>query len=119
MRYYRLPRLLILLLAFWLSTAICTPSFARDIALLSIGPRIGFGEKVPFLEKEQKYYSHLADVAALIKLPWSRPLGGSLLTGTPPGPSGERPGILYVRSPRQHVSEFADSSSLARGWRRR
>ena len=59
MRYYRLPRLLILLLALWLSTAICTPSFAGDIALLSIGPRIGFGEKVPFMGKEQKYYFHL------------------------------------------------------------
>ncbi len=78
MRYYRLPRLLILLLAFWLSTAICTSSFAGDIALLSIGPRIGFGEKVPFMGEEQKYYSHLADVAALIKLPWSRPLGESI-----------------------------------------
>jgi Lipid A 3-O-deacylase (PagL) len=75
MRYYRHPRLLILLLAFWLSTAICTPSFAGDITLLSIGPRIGFGEKVPFMGKEQKYYFHLADVAALIKLPWSWPLG--------------------------------------------
>ena len=78
MRYYRLPRLLILLLAFWLSTAICTSSFAGDIALLSIGPRIGFGEKVPFMGEEQKYYFHLADVAALIKLPWSWPLGESI-----------------------------------------
>jgi hypothetical protein len=77
MRYYRLPCLLILLLAFWLSAAICTSSFAGDIALLSIGPRIGFGEKVPFMGKEQKYYFHLADVAALIKPPWSRPLGES------------------------------------------
>ena len=45
---------------------------------MSIGPRIGFGEKVPFMGEEQKYYFHLADVAALIKLPWSRPLGESI-----------------------------------------
>ena len=77
MRYYRHPRLLIPLLAFWLCTVICTISFAGDITLLSIGPRIGFGEKVLFMGKEQKYYFHLADVAALIKLPWSWPLGES------------------------------------------
>jgi len=59
------------------TTALCTtPSFAEDISLLSIGPRIGFGEKIPFMGKEQKYYFHLYDVAALIKLPWSLPLGG-------------------------------------------
>jgi len=28
--------------------------------------------------EEQKYYFYLADVAALIKLPWSRPLGESI-----------------------------------------
>ena len=75
MRHYRHPRLLSLLLTLWLSTAICIPSLAGDIALLSIGPRIGFGEKVPLMGKEQKYYFHLADVAAVIKLPWSWPLG--------------------------------------------
>jgi Lipid A 3-O-deacylase (PagL) len=53
-----------------------TPSFAGDITLLSIGPRIGFGEKIPFMGKEQKYYFHLYDVAAIVKLPWSWPLGG-------------------------------------------
>jgi hypothetical protein len=74
--YQRLP-LLKLLLTLWLSTAICTPSLAGDMALLSIGPRIGFGEKVPLMGKEQKYYFHLYDIAALIKLPWSWPLGES------------------------------------------
>jgi hypothetical protein len=79
MRFYQHPRLLKLLLALWLSTAICTPSFAGDMALLSIGPRIGFGEKIPLMGKEQQYYFHLYDIAALIKLPWSWPLGDSPL----------------------------------------
>src|SRR5882762_1445207 len=77
MRRYRHPRFLNLLLALWLSTAICTPSLAGDMALLSIGPRIGFGEKIPLMGKEQQYYFHLTDIAAVIKLPWSRPLGES------------------------------------------
>jgi Lipid A 3-O-deacylase (PagL) len=77
MRFYQRPQLLNLLLTLWLSTAICTPSLAGDMALLSIGPRIGFGEKVPLMGKEQKYYFHLYDIAALIKLPWSWPLGES------------------------------------------
>ena len=77
MQCHRYPRLLKLLVAVWLSTAICTPSFAGDMALLSIGPRIGFGEKIPLMGKEQKYYFHLYDVAAVIKLPWSWPLGES------------------------------------------
>ena len=77
MRYYRHPRPLNLLLTLWLSTVICTPSLAGEMALLSIGPRIGFGEKVPLMGKEQKYYFHLTDVAAVIKLPWSWPLGES------------------------------------------
>jgi hypothetical protein len=47
------------------------------MALLSIGPRIGFGEKIPGMGKEQKYYFHLYDVAAVIKLPWSWALGES------------------------------------------
>ena len=75
MRGYRRPYLLTLLLVLWFSTTICTPTFAGDVALLSIGPRIGFGEKVPLMGKEQKYYFHLYDVAALIKLPWSWQLG--------------------------------------------
>jgi hypothetical protein len=77
MRNHQHPRLLILLLTPWLSTALCTPSLAGDMALLSIGPRIGFGEKVPLMGKEQKYYFHMTDVAALFKLPWSWPLGGN------------------------------------------
>lgn len=71
MRWYRHPRLLNLLLTLWLSTAICTPSFAGDIALLSIGPRIGFGEKKPIIGRELNYCFQLYDVAAVIKLPWS------------------------------------------------
>ena len=78
MRSNQRPRLLILLLALCLSTVLCTPSLAGDMALLSIGPRIGFGEKVPLMGKEQKYYFHLTDVAAVFKLPWSWPLGGNL-----------------------------------------
>lgn len=77
MQCHRYPRLLKLLVAVCLSTAICTPSFAGDMALLSIGPRIGFGEKIPLMGKEQKYYFHLYDVAAVITLPWSWPLGKS------------------------------------------
>ena len=77
MRHYRHSRLLNLLLTLWLSSAICTPGLAGDMALLSIGPRVGFGEKVPLMGKEQKYYFHLYDVAAVIKLPWSWPLGES------------------------------------------
>jgi hypothetical protein len=77
MRFCQHSRLLKLLLTLWLSTAICTPSLAGDMALLSIGPRIGFGEKIPLMGKEQKYYFHLYDIAALIKLPWSWPLGES------------------------------------------
>ena len=77
MRRFQHSRLLNLLLALWLSTAICTPSLAEDMALLSIGPRIGFSEKIPLMGKEQKYYFHLYDVAAVFKLPWSWPLGES------------------------------------------
>ena len=77
MRYSQRPRLLHLILALCLSAVLCTPSLAEDMALLSIGPRIGFGEKIPLMGKEQKYYFHLTDVAAVIKLPWSWPLGGS------------------------------------------
>ena len=78
MRYDQGPRLLNLLLTLWLSTGICTASLAGDMALLSIGPRIGFGEKIPLMGKEQKYFFHLYDVAAVIRLPWSWPLGESM-----------------------------------------
>jgi hypothetical protein len=79
MRYSQRPRLLYLILTLWLSTMICTPSLAGEMSLLSIGPRLGFGEKIPLMGKEQKYYFHLYDVAAVIKLPWSWPLGESTL----------------------------------------
>ena len=77
MRDIQRPRLLHLLLTLWLSSVICTPSFANDTALLSIGPRIGFSGKTPLLGKEQKYFFHMIDVAALFRLPWSWPLGES------------------------------------------
>jgi hypothetical protein len=80
MRYSQRPRLLYLILTLWLSTMICTPSLAGEMSLLSIGPRLGFGEKIPLMGKEQKYYFHLYDVAAVIKLPWSWPLGESTLS---------------------------------------
>jgi Lipid A 3-O-deacylase (PagL) len=72
MRCYRRPYLFMsLFITLWFSTAISTTAFAGDITLLSIGPRIGFGEKIPLMGKEQKYFFHLYDVAAMIKLPWS------------------------------------------------
>src|SRR4249920_2672923 len=77
MRYNRRSYLLHLILVLSLSMAFCTPSFAEGITLLSIGPRVGFGEKIPLMGKEQKYYFHLYDIAAVIKLPWSWPLGES------------------------------------------
>jgi hypothetical protein len=77
MRYDLRPYLLPLILTLSLSTAFCTPSLAEGITLLSIGPRVGFGEKIPLMGKEQKYYFHLYDIAAVIKLPWSWPLGES------------------------------------------
>ena len=77
MRCNRYPYLRHLILILGLSTVLCTPCLAGDMALLSIGPRIGFGEKIPLMGKEQKYYFHLYDVAAVIKLPWSWPLGES------------------------------------------
>jgi hypothetical protein len=77
MRDNRRPYLRHLILTLSLSTAFCTPSFADGITLLSIGPRIGFGEKIPLMGKEQRYYFHLYDVAAVLKFPWSWPLGES------------------------------------------
>jgi len=47
MRYNQRPHLLNLLLTLWISTVICTPSQAENMALLSIGPRIGFVKKFP------------------------------------------------------------------------
>lgn len=77
MRSSQRPHLLHLILTLWFSTVLCTPSLAGDIALLSIGPRIGFSGKTPLLGKEQKYFFHMTDVAAVFKLPWSWPLGGN------------------------------------------
>jgi hypothetical protein len=54
-----------------LTTLICSQSFAEDITLVSIGPRIGFSEKAPLLGKQQKYFFHMTDVAAVSRLPWS------------------------------------------------
>lgn len=75
MRDRQRPRLLNLLLTISLSTMLCTPSLAEDMALLSIGPRIGFSGKTPLLGKEQKYLFHMTDVAAVFRLPWSWPFG--------------------------------------------
>jgi hypothetical protein len=76
MRYNQRPRLLNLLFTLWLSTVICTPSLAGDMALLSIGPRIGFSGKTPLLGKEQKYFFRMTDIAAVFTLPWSWSLSG-------------------------------------------
>ncbi len=77
MRCNRRARFLLLINMLGFTAALCaTPSFAGDITLVSIGPRIGFGEKIPFMGKEQKHYVHLYDIAAIVKLPWSWPLGG-------------------------------------------
>jgi Lipid A 3-O-deacylase (PagL) len=77
LRYNQRPRLLNLLLTLWLSTVICTPSLAGDIALLSIGPRVGFSGGTPLLGKRPTESFRMADVAAVFTLPWSWPLGGS------------------------------------------
>ena len=76
MRYNQRPRLLNLMLTLSLSTVICTPSLAGDMALLSIGPRIGFSGRSPLLGKRQTESFRMADVAAVFTLPWSWPLGG-------------------------------------------
>lgn len=69
--------LLNLIAIFGLSILICTPSLADDTTLISIGPRFGFSGKTPLMGKQQKYNFYLTDVAAVFKLPWSRPLGES------------------------------------------
>jgi len=70
-------RLVSLIGSLALVMVMCVPSLAEDTTLISIGPRIGFSAKNPILGKEQKYYFHLADVAAVFKFPWSWPLGGN------------------------------------------
>jgi hypothetical protein len=49
MRRNHYPGLQTLLLTLWASMAICTPSLAGDMALLSIVPRFGFSGKTPIL----------------------------------------------------------------------
>ena len=77
MRYNQRPRLLHLIFTLWLSSVICTPSLAGEIALLSIGPRVGFSGETPLLGKQETESFRMADVAAVFTLPWSWPLGGS------------------------------------------
>ena len=77
MRFSQCRRLLHLIVTLWLSTVICTPSLAGDIALLSIGPRVGLSGGSPVLGKRQTESFRMADVAAVFTLPWSWPLGGS------------------------------------------
>jgi hypothetical protein len=47
------------------------------MALLSIGPRIGFSGGTPLLGEKQTESFRMVDVAAVFTLPWSWPLGGS------------------------------------------
>ena len=77
MRYHQRPRLLHLIFTLWFSTVIWTPSLAGDMALLSIGPRIGFSGGTPLLGKRQTESFRMVDVEAVFTLPWSWPLGGS------------------------------------------
>ena len=77
MHYLSRPRFVHLLFTLCLAAAICTPSFANDITLVSIGPRMGFSGKTPLLGREQKYPFHLYDVAAVFRLPWSWHMGES------------------------------------------
>jgi hypothetical protein len=50
------------------------------MALLSIGPRVGFSGGTPLLGKRPTESFRIADVAAVFTLPWSWPLGGSAWT---------------------------------------
>jgi hypothetical protein len=70
------PYLLHLILTLSLFMAFCTLSFAGDIALQSIGPRVGLSPDTPLLGKRQTESFRMADVSAVFSLPWSRPLGG-------------------------------------------
>jgi hypothetical protein len=53
------------------------PSFAGDGSLISLGPRVGFSGKSPFLGREQKHNFHLTDIAAVWRLPWTWQIGAS------------------------------------------
>jgi hypothetical protein len=54
---------------------VCASALAEESILISVGPRIGFSTTTPLMGKQQKYYFHLYDVAALFRLPWQAPLG--------------------------------------------
>src|SRR5574342_1157526 len=56
---------------------VCATALAEESLLISVGPRIGFSTTTPLLGKQQKYYFHQYDVAALFRLPWQLPLGDS------------------------------------------
>ncbi|MBC7839413.1 MAG: acyloxyacyl hydrolase [Nitrospiraceae bacterium] len=107
MRCNQRARFLLLINMLGFTAGLCaTPSYAGDITLVSIGPRIGFGEKIPFMGKEQKYYFHLYDVAATIKRPWSWPLGEStwsvdtrLLTSAGLLTGGNESGLIMTAVP--------------------
>jgi Lipid A 3-O-deacylase (PagL) len=77
MRYNRHRYLLRLILTLSLSTTFSTPSLAEDITLQSIGPRIGFSRETPLLGKRETESFLMADVSAIFRLPWSKPLGRS------------------------------------------
>jgi len=62
-----------LILAF--ATSAYAPVLAEDTILISIGPRLGFSGKTPFLGRQQKYSFSLYDVAARFRLPWQLSLG--------------------------------------------
>ncbi len=54
---------------------VCASAMAEESILISVGPRIGFSTTTPLMGKQQKYYFHLYDVAALFRLPWQSSLG--------------------------------------------
>ena len=57
------------------TTLVCQAALAEESIFISIGPRIGFSSKTPFLGKQQENNFHLFDVAAQLRLPWQVPLG--------------------------------------------
>lgn len=48
-------------------------SFAEDIGLVRVGPRVGLSVQT-FMGKEQAYNFQLYDIAAVFRLPWGWPL---------------------------------------------
>lgn len=75
--HHMIARLLALIAVLMVLILTSTTGRAEDMALLSIGPRLGFTGKTPFLGREQKHNFHLTDVAAVFTLPWSWRLGQS------------------------------------------